>query len=129
MYYKELAAGLITNSAERKKVSGMPLTKAQSSPLATALSSILISNERLVALAEWLRRVPAKYMGISRESSNLSGDVIFGIETKKRNSQIRQELKCKASVALAEWLRRVPAKYMGFSRESSNLSGDVIFLY
>ena len=28
-----------------------------------------------VALAEWLRRVPAKYMGLSRESSNLSGVV------------------------------------------------------
>ena len=27
-----------------------------------------------VALAEWLRRVPAKYMGFPRESSNLSGD-------------------------------------------------------
>ena len=26
------------------------------------------------ALAEWLRRVPAKYMGFPRESSNLSGD-------------------------------------------------------
>lgn len=30
-----------------------------------------------VALAEWLRRVPAKYMGFPRESSNLSGDVSF----------------------------------------------------
>jgi hypothetical protein len=30
-----------------------------------------------VALAEWLRRVPAKYMGSPRESSNLSGDVSF----------------------------------------------------
>ena len=30
-----------------------------------------------VALAEWLRRVPAKYMGFARESSNLSGDDIF----------------------------------------------------
>ena len=29
-----------------------------------------------VALAEWLRRVPAKYMGFPRESSNLSGDGI-----------------------------------------------------
>ena len=28
----------------------------------------------MVALAEWLRRVPAKYMGSPRESSNLSGD-------------------------------------------------------
>ena len=28
----------------------------------------------VVALAEWLRRVPAKYMGSPRESSNLSGD-------------------------------------------------------
>ncbi|GMY06983.1 cyclic phosphodiesterase-like [Fagus crenata] len=28
----------------------------------------------IVALAEWLRRVPAKYMGFPRESSNLSGD-------------------------------------------------------
>jgi hypothetical protein len=31
----------------------------------------------MVALAEWLRRVPAKYMGFPRESSNLSGDVAF----------------------------------------------------
>ncbi|GAB4834178.1 hypothetical protein Ancab_032443 [Ancistrocladus abbreviatus] len=30
-----------------------------------------------VALAEWLRRVPAKYMGFPRESSNLSGDDTF----------------------------------------------------
>ena len=30
-----------------------------------------------VALAEWLRRVPAKYMGFPRESSNLSGDEIY----------------------------------------------------
>ena len=30
-----------------------------------------------VALAEWLRRVPAKYMGFPRESSNLSGDVFL----------------------------------------------------
>jgi hypothetical protein len=29
------------------------------------------------ALAEWLRRVPAKYMGFPRESSNLSGVVPF----------------------------------------------------
>jgi hypothetical protein len=29
------------------------------------------------ALAEWLRRVPAKYMGFPRESSNLSGVVRF----------------------------------------------------
>jgi hypothetical protein len=27
-----------------------------------------------VALAEWLRRVPAKYMGFPRKSSNLLGD-------------------------------------------------------
>jgi hypothetical protein len=32
-----------------------------------------------VALAEWLRRVPAKYMGFPRESSNLSGDVFLPI--------------------------------------------------
>jgi hypothetical protein len=31
----------------------------------------LIGN---VALAEWLRRVPAKYMGFPRKSSNLLGD-------------------------------------------------------
>ena len=31
----------------------------------------------MVALAEWLRRVPAKYMGFPRESSNLSGVVSF----------------------------------------------------
>ena len=36
-----------------------------------------LSNEQQVALAEWLRRVPAKYMGSARESSNLSGDVYF----------------------------------------------------
>ncbi|PON89175.1 hypothetical protein TorRG33x02_150380 [Trema orientale] len=30
-----------------------------------------------VALAEWLRRVPAKYMGFPRESSNLLGDEVF----------------------------------------------------
>jgi hypothetical protein len=29
------------------------------------------------ALAEWLRRVPAKYMGFPRESSNLSGVAFF----------------------------------------------------
>ena len=34
-----------------------------------------------VALAEWLRRVPAKYMGFPRESSNLSGDGFFFILT------------------------------------------------
>jgi hypothetical protein len=37
----------------------------------------LTTNDNLshtVALAEWLRRVPAKYMGSPRESSNLSGD-------------------------------------------------------
>jgi hypothetical protein len=31
------------------------------------------------ALAEWLRRVPAKYMGFPRESSNLSGVVFLFI--------------------------------------------------
>ena len=35
-----------------------------------------ISGQATVALAEWLRRVPAKYMGFPRESSNLSGDVL-----------------------------------------------------
>ena len=34
-----------------------------------------ISGRATIALAEWLRRVPAKYMGFPRESSNLSGDV------------------------------------------------------
>ena len=34
-----------------------------------------ISGRATVALAEWLRRVPAKYIGFPRESSNLSGDV------------------------------------------------------
>lgn len=38
------------------------------------LHSLIHNN---VALAEWLRRVPAKYMGFPRESSNLSGDVYF----------------------------------------------------
>ena len=32
---------------------------------------------KVVALAEWLRRVPAKYMWFPRESSNLSGDAFF----------------------------------------------------
>lgn len=32
-----------------------------------------------VALAEWLRRVPAKYMGFPRESSNLSGDDLLSL--------------------------------------------------
>ena len=36
-----------------------------------------------VALAEWLRRVPAKYMGFPRESSNLSGDVSFLFSPQK----------------------------------------------
>ena len=36
-----------------------------------------IEVTRTVALAEWLRRVPAKYMGFPRESSNLSGDVFL----------------------------------------------------
>ena len=34
----------------------------------------LLYKQNGVALAEWLRRVPAKYMGFPRESSNLSGD-------------------------------------------------------
>ncbi|KAH0918896.1 hypothetical protein HID58_026556 [Brassica napus] len=38
---------------------------------------IMVVFGQQVALAEWLRRVPAKYMGFPRESSNLSGDVIF----------------------------------------------------
>lgn len=29
----------------------------------------------IVALVEWLRHVPSKYMGFPRESSNLSSDV------------------------------------------------------
>ena len=36
-----------------------------------------MTNNLTVALAEWLRRVPAKYIGYSRDSSNLSGDVIL----------------------------------------------------
>nr|GMC67515.1 transmembrane protein, putative [Ipomoea batatas] len=36
--------------------------------------------QQVVALAEWLRRVPAKYMGFPRESSNLSGDLDGGGE-------------------------------------------------
>ena len=36
-----------------------------------------LSLVKQVALAEWLRRVPAKYMGFPRESSNLSGDGSF----------------------------------------------------
>ena len=37
-----------------------------------ALGPFATNND---ALAEWLRRVPAKYMGFPRESSNLSGVV------------------------------------------------------
>jgi hypothetical protein len=36
-----------------------------------------VSRNNNDALAEWLRRVPAKYMGFPRESSNLSGVVFF----------------------------------------------------
>ena len=45
-------------------------------PLLESLSESYSYN-RLVALAEWLRRVPAKYMGFPRESKNLSGDENF----------------------------------------------------
>lgn len=50
-----------------------------------------------VALAEWLRRVPAKYMGFPRESSNLSGDdfflfVNFAIICFCSNNEIIQQL-------------------------------------
>jgi hypothetical protein len=44
------------------------------------LDSWLLLSEQsyhIDALAEWLRRVPAKYMGFPRESSNLSGVDIF----------------------------------------------------
>lgn len=34
-------------------------------------------HEHLVTLAEWLRRVPVKYIGFPCESLNLSGDVDF----------------------------------------------------
>lgn len=40
------------------------------------LNFIFPNGLQQVALAEWLRRVPAKYMGFPRESSNLSGDGI-----------------------------------------------------
>ena len=39
-----------------------------------SLCENLVNND---ALAEWLRRVPAKYMGFPRESSNLSGVANF----------------------------------------------------
>ncbi|KAF5193961.1 Bifunctional inhibitor/lipid-transfer protein/seed storage 2S albumin superfamily protein [Thalictrum thalictroides] len=52
-----------------------------SSPFLLFVVGILVlKNDILnksVALAEWLRRVPAKYMGFPRESSNLSGDDAF----------------------------------------------------
>ena len=50
------------------------------SPLSLIVYNYLLSYSdvpKSVALAEWLRRVPAKYMGFPRESSNLSGDGIF----------------------------------------------------
>lgn len=36
-----------------------------------------------VALAEWLRRVPAKYMGFPRKSSNLLGDGYIGSSSQR----------------------------------------------
>ena len=42
------------------------------------------------ALAEWLRRVPAKYMGFPRESSNLSGVatiLYFFLKKKKKKTE------------------------------------------
>ncbi|CAN6808063.1 unnamed protein product [Brassica oleracea] len=50
-------------------------------------------NEQRVALAEWLRRVPAKYMGFSRESSNLSGDEVFFITLIRIQKTARLLLK------------------------------------
>ncbi|GMH18108.1 hypothetical protein Nepgr_019949 [Nepenthes gracilis] len=51
--------------------------------IAVIAHAVYATNSRTpknsVALAEWLRRVPAKYMGFPRESSNLSGDVMFNI--------------------------------------------------
>ena len=43
------------------------------------LESLLMTHlyNKMVALAEWLRRVPAKYMGFPRESSNLSSNELF----------------------------------------------------
>ncbi|CAN6486902.1 unnamed protein product [Victoria cruziana] len=84
------------------------------------------------ALAEWLRRVPAKYMGFPRESSNLSGVVcsyfskfLVPFLSLIVISFMLSDSTVDVADALAEWLRRVPAKYMGFPRESSNLSGVV----
>ena len=41
------------------------------------------------ALAEWLRRVPAKYMGFPRESSNLSGvaTILYFLKKKKKQRE------------------------------------------
>jgi hypothetical protein len=48
------------------------------------------------ALAEWLRRVPAKYMGFPRESSNLSGVESFFFQlfhTEKSSIYYDQDFK------------------------------------
>ena len=50
---------------------------SESSSVRTKVIIYTINRDTAVALAEWLRRVPAKYMGFPRESSNLSGDVSF----------------------------------------------------
>ncbi len=44
---------------------------------------VLKLGYRQVVLAEWLRRVPTKYMGFPRESSNLSGDEFFTLKMYK----------------------------------------------
>ncbi|CAK7331728.1 unnamed protein product [Dovyalis caffra] len=48
---------------------------------------VLLSGNKHVALAEWLRRVPAKYMGFPRESSNLSGDFAISVKVKPKTIQ------------------------------------------
>ena len=49
---------------------------------------LTVKHSTSVTLAEWLRRVPAKYMGFPHESSNLSGDdfmqVPLGVRPKNR---------------------------------------------
>ena len=49
---------------------------------------LTVKHSTCVTLAEWLRRVPAKYMGFPHESSNLSGDdfmkVRLGVRLKNR---------------------------------------------
>ena len=70
--------------------------RGQSTQLCTIVSLMCLLYK--VTLAEWLRRVPAKYMGFPRKSSNLS---------YKTSSQVGIYSKPND-----EWFRYVIAKYI-----------------